>query len=59
MAGQSVGLVHDIAPAADVLRRVLADADVALGAAGVALPTRRSRHGGSAREQAQNSERRA
>jgi hypothetical protein len=40
MAGQSVGLVHDIAPAADVLRRVLADADVALAAAVVALPTR-------------------
>ena len=29
MAGQSVGLVHDIAPAADILRRVVADAAAA------------------------------
>ena len=35
MAGQSVGLVHDIAPAADILRRVVADAESALAATGV------------------------
>jgi enoyl-[acyl-carrier protein] reductase II len=31
MAGQSVGLIHDIAPAADILRRVVADAEAVLG----------------------------
>ena len=40
MAGQSVGLVHDVAPAADILRRVVAEAEAALTAASIAVPTR-------------------
>ena len=35
MAGQSVGLVHDIAPAADILRRVVAEAEAPLAATGI------------------------
>ena len=40
MAGQSVGLVRDVAPAADIVRRVVAEADAALAAASFAVPNR-------------------
>jgi nitronate monooxygenase/enoyl-[acyl-carrier protein] reductase II len=38
MAGQSVGLVHDIAPAAELVRRVVAEAEAALDAVAAAAP---------------------
>jgi nitronate monooxygenase/enoyl-[acyl-carrier protein] reductase II len=36
MAGQSVGLVHDVAPAAELVRRVVAEAEAALDAVAAA-----------------------
>jgi nitronate monooxygenase/enoyl-[acyl-carrier protein] reductase II len=36
-AGQSVGLIHEVTPAAEIMRRVVAEAEAALAAAGAAV----------------------
>jgi nitronate monooxygenase/enoyl-[acyl-carrier protein] reductase II len=37
--GQSAGLIHDILPAAEIVRRIVDEAEVALGRAGAAMST--------------------